>query len=91
MKLAVALGVAYQVDKATVKKYKEYGIDLEEASGQKHHLLPVPGVFLLDKFGKIQFQYFNRIAAQPNSFYFKVSIIWIFELIDWRLRCHQSS
>jgi peroxiredoxin len=57
---AKALGIAFRVDDATVNKYKAaYGIDLEADSGQKHHLLPVPSVFLVGRDGIIQFSYVN--------------------------------
>lgn len=52
---AKAFGLAFQVDDATLTKYKGFGIDLEKASGQKHHALPVPAVFIVDKSGKIVF------------------------------------
>jgi peroxiredoxin len=52
-----------------VERYKGYGIDLEGASGETHHLLPVPAVYIVDKKGKILFEYVNpdhrvRIDAQ---------------------------
>jgi peroxiredoxin len=53
--LAKALGLAFQVDDATITKYKGYGIDLNKASGQDHHVLPVPAVFIADKSGKLIF------------------------------------
>jgi len=60
MTAAIALGIAYRVDDATVEKYKtSMGIDLEADSGQKHHLLPVPAVFVIGKDGVIQFSYVN--------------------------------
>jgi hypothetical protein len=34
-------------------------MDVEDASGQKHHMLPVPAVFLIATNGLIQFQYAN--------------------------------
>lgn len=54
-----AFGVAFRVDDATAKKYREYGIDLDTASGNNHRALPVPAVFLIDPAGKIRFQYVN--------------------------------
>ncbi len=59
MAAAKAFGVAFQVDNATLNKYKGFGIDLEAASGETHHALPVPSVFLVGKRGKIQFVYTN--------------------------------
>ena len=54
-----ALGLGFVVDAATIEKYKGYGIDLEKSSGETHHILPVPAVYLLDKTGMIQFSYVN--------------------------------
>ncbi len=47
-------GVAFRVDDETYTKYRDnFKIDLEKSSGQSHHLLPVPSVFILDSAGKI--------------------------------------
>lgn len=54
-----AFGIAFKVDDATLGKYAEYGINLETASGQTHHALPVPSVFVIDAKGVIQFSYVN--------------------------------
>ncbi len=54
-----AFGIAFRIDDATLEKYAEYGIDLETASGEKHHALPVPSVFIIDAHGVIQFSYVN--------------------------------
>lgn len=50
-----AYGVAFVVDDATVARYKEYGIDLEAASGYDHHQLPVPAVYVLGTDGRVEF------------------------------------
>lgn len=64
-----AFGIGFQVDAVTLEKYKGYGIDLEKASGQKHHALPVPSVFIVDKDGTLQFSYVNPdfAARVPGS------------------------
>ena len=54
-----ALGIGFRVDDPTLEKYKGYGIDLEQASGTTHHVLPVPAVFVVDAQGIIQFHYVN--------------------------------
>ncbi len=59
MATAKAFGIAFKVDAATLEKYAGYGIDIEKASGQKHHLLPVPSVFLVGTDGVIDFVYAN--------------------------------
>ena len=58
-KLIRGMGLAFRVDDPTIEKYQGYGIDLEKSSGEKHHILPVPGVFVLDQSGTIQFSYIN--------------------------------
>lgn len=58
---AKAFGIAFKVDDATVKKYKEsYQIDLEAAAGRTHHLLPHPAVYVVDRSGKIHFAHVNE-------------------------------
>jgi len=59
MDAAKAFGVAFRVDDGTLAKYKGFGIDLEVASGQKHHYLPVPSVFLIGTDGVIKFRSSN--------------------------------
>ncbi|MEX1016137.1 MAG: peroxiredoxin-like family protein [Phycisphaeraceae bacterium] len=59
MTLARAFGLAFRVDDDTIEQYHEYGIDLEDASGQSHHLLPVPAVILVDTAGVIRHVDYN--------------------------------
>ena len=55
-------GVAYQVDDTTLMNYRQkFNVDLERSSGQTHHILPVPAVFILDRRGKIVF-----VHADPD-------------------------
>jgi len=56
---ARAFGIVYQLGDAEVARYKEYGIDLEAASGETHHQLPVPSVFLVEAGGAIRWVYSN--------------------------------
>lgn len=57
---ARAFGLAFKVDDPTVARYWEkFKIDLEDASGEKHHLLPVPAVFITGTDGTIKFAYIN--------------------------------
>jgi len=56
---AEAFGVAFRVPDKGVAQLEDYGIDLEDASGEEHHLLPVPSVFIFDGKGKLQFEYVN--------------------------------
>ena len=52
-----AFGIGYRLDDATYEKYRSMGVDLEAASGDRHHALPVPSVFIVDRDGLIQFDY----------------------------------
>ena len=62
---AKAFGIAFRVDDATVKLYKNsYKIDLEAASGRTHHLLPHPAVYVIGIDGKIHFAHINEDYKQ---------------------------
>jgi peroxiredoxin len=58
---AKAFGIAFTVDDATVKKYKGFGIDLDDASGRDHHMLPHPAVFVCDAAGTLRL-----VEANPD-------------------------
>ena len=59
MEAARAFGVAYRLDDATYEKYRSLGVDLEVTSGQTHHELPVPAIFIIDSAGVIRFRHYN--------------------------------
>lgn len=60
MNAAKALGLAFRVPDDVVKMYKQqFQIDLEEASGEPHHILPVPAVFIINTNGVVLFEYIN--------------------------------
>lgn len=67
MTLSKAFGLAFRVDAATYEKYIGYGIDLEDASGATHHLLPVPAVYLIDREGQIRFAHWDADYKQRLS------------------------
>ena len=58
MEVAEAFGIAFTMDEEMVQKYKGYGIDLEGASGETHHKLPHPAVYLVNQ-GRIVFAHVN--------------------------------
>jgi peroxiredoxin len=69
MEAARAFGLAHQLDDAAVEKFKEYGIDLEADSGQEHHQLPVPAVFVVGTSGRIEFHYVHpnyQVRVDPD-------------------------
>lgn len=59
MTAAVQFGLAWQMPQSLVEKYSTYGIDLDAASGQAHHILPVPAVFVVGTDGVVRYQYVN--------------------------------
>jgi len=66
---ARAFRVAYKLDDQTLAELKKYNIDIEDASGQKHHMLPVPALFLVATNGVIHFEYVNpdyRVRIDPD-------------------------
>ncbi len=54
-----AFGIAFRISDEVNSKYLEYGINLEEASGESHRALPAPSNFLIGTDGLIHFQYTN--------------------------------
>ncbi len=64
-----AFGIAFKVDEQTRERYKGLNIDLEDASGEKHHLLPVPAVFIVGTDNAIKFEYVNpnhKVRISPD-------------------------
>ncbi len=59
MAFSHAFGLAFKLDDATLARYREYGISLEDASGHTHHLLPIPAVYVVATDGTILFSYSN--------------------------------
>ncbi|MCH7644057.1 MAG: redoxin domain-containing protein [Myxococcales bacterium] len=65
---ARSFGIAFQLSDDEVRMYLEYGVDLEAASGKKHHQLPVPSVFLVDAGGTIRWVYSNpNYEIRPDN------------------------
>ncbi len=56
---ARAFGLVFRVDDPTLEKYQGFGIDLEQASGRTHHMLPVPAVYIADTEGIIRFAHWD--------------------------------
>jgi peroxiredoxin len=69
MEIAQTYGVAFKVSEEYRLWLLERDKDIEVASGETHHVLPVPSVFLIDKTGTIQFQYSNpnyKVRLHPD-------------------------
>lgn len=66
---AEAFGVAFRMSDDYYQRAKDYGLDLEEASGETHHALPIPAAYLIDTEGTIRFAHTNpdytvRLSAE---------------------------
>jgi len=64
-----AFGLAFRVDDSTYERYIGYDINLEEASGETHHVLPAPSTFIIGTDGIINFQYTNpdyKVRLHPE-------------------------
>lgn len=53
-------GVAFKLSESTVKKYKLFGIDLDEANGNKDNILPVPATIIINQDGTISYIHFDE-------------------------------
>lgn len=67
MSAARSLGIAFRVDDPTLAKYRSFGVDLDAASGQVHHQLPVPAVFIVSRDGRIAYVHANPDYTQRLS------------------------
>lgn len=54
LKAHTAWNVNFSVDDEIVKRYQRFGIDIEEYSGQTHHTIAVPSMFLIDRDGVVR-------------------------------------
>lgn len=69
LEAARAYGVAFRLDDETAERYISMGLDIEAASGETHHWLPIPATFVIGTDGMIQFQYANpnyRVRIHPD-------------------------
>lgn len=64
-----AFGLAFRVDDALYEKYLGFGIDLEKASGENHHVMPAPATYIIGADGIINFAYINpdyKVRLHPD-------------------------
>lgn len=68
MEVAEKFNLAYKLDPETIEKMKGLGVDLENATGNSLHLLPVPAAYVVDSKGVIRFAYYNpdiKVRVNP--------------------------
>lgn len=66
---AKAFGIAFRVKDEYINKLKSFDMDLEKASGQQHHILPVPAAYIIGTDGIIRFAYTNpnyKVRINPQ-------------------------
>jgi peroxiredoxin len=54
-----AFGLAFRIPDSLHERYLGMDIDVEAASGEDHHVLPVPSTYIIGSDGVINFQYTN--------------------------------
>jgi peroxiredoxin len=69
VKISKAYSVSYEVDTATVNKYKtNWNVDFLKINEQKEKAyLPVPAVYIIDKSGMITYRFFESDVTQRPS------------------------
>lgn len=70
LELARKFGLAYQVSPEILGKMKSFGVDLDGATGNHLHQLPVPAAYVVDRKGVIRFAYFNpdiKVRVNPDD------------------------
>src|SRR5665213_1932478 len=70
MDLTRQFGLAYRLDPVTLEKMKGFGVDLDKATGNTLHELPVPAAFVVDTKGLIHFVYYNadiKVRVNPDD------------------------
>lgn len=55
--LARSLGLTFRLDAKTIKRYKEYGINLPRANGTNKWELPIPATYVIDQDMTVRFVY----------------------------------
>lgn len=69
MAAAEAFGVAYQLSKDQIVRYKKHDIFMSNTAGEPRYQLPVPAIFLVNEEGVVEFTYVNpdpEIRIQPE-------------------------
>jgi peroxiredoxin len=59
LEATTAFGIAFKMPDDLVERYLGWDIDVEAASGETHHVLPVPSTYIIGNDGVIRFQYTN--------------------------------
>lgn len=58
--LAEQLGLMFELDAATIERYRGYGIDLPAANGTETWQLPIPATYVIDTEGVVRYAWTNE-------------------------------
>ena len=64
-----AFGLAFHVNDEMNERLLSYDIDIEQASGENHHVLPAPATYIIGTDGIINFAYINpdyKVRLHPD-------------------------
>jgi len=70
MEITGKFGLAYRVSPEILSKMKQFGVDLDSATGTALHQLPVPAAYVVDQKGVIHFVYYNadiKVRVNPDE------------------------
>lgn len=70
MEITEKFHLAYRLKPETLAKMKGFGVDLDAATGNDLHLLPVPAAYVVDLKGAIHFVYYNpdiKVRVNPDE------------------------
>lgn len=59
-KLMKAIGIVFQLDEASKKEYKNFGMDLTKIHGNNNYELPVPAIYVINKKREIVYTHFEE-------------------------------
>jgi len=66
--LIEAFKVVNRVEGQQLEMLGKYGVDLESASGKKHHVIAIPALFLIDRSGVVRWAHSDpTITVRPTS------------------------
>jgi peroxiredoxin len=74
-KLAKQLALAFKLDPKTIKRYRDYGIDLPESNDSKRWELPVPATYVIDTDHTIRFAYVDEDYSKRADYDDVVSVL----------------
>ena len=73
--LARSLGLTFKLDAKTIKKYREYGINVPDANGTRKWELPIPATYVIDTDSTIKFVFDNENYSKRANYKKVVKVV----------------